>query len=59
MFTKLKKSYFIYLVIESLPSPRPHYCARPMPFGSRGPRESFVSDTSPIALTGKAWKDAV
>ena len=30
-----------------------------MPFGSRGPRESFVSDTSPNALTGKALKETV
>ena len=26
--------------------PRPHYCARPMRFGSRGPSEFFVSGTS-------------
>ena len=30
-------------------APGPHYCARPMRFGSRGPRvvQSFVFDTSP------------
>ena len=36
--------------------PRPHYCARPMHFGSRGPSEflASVSDTSPKCIDGES-----
>ena len=38
--------------------PRPHYYARPMRFGSRGPavRLGYVTEN---ALTERAWKDVV
>ena len=35
--------------------PRPHYYARPMRFGSRGPRK-FVSDTSPKCIDREGLK---
>ena len=40
--------------------PRPHYSARPMRFGSCGPREFLTSRIRHrYALTQKAWEDAV
>ena len=38
-----------------------HYCARPIRFGSRGPKESSASSSRKRhqnALIEKAWKDA-
>ena len=38
---------------------RPHYSARLMRFGSRGPSEFSSQIRHPITLTEKAWEDAV
>ena len=44
-----------YGMTRSCLVPRPHYHARPMPFGSRGPRK-FVSDTSPKCIDREGLK---
>ena len=38
---------------------RPHYSARLIRFGSRGPSEFSSQIRHPITLTEKAWEDAV
>ena len=53
------------LIIHILPSPRPHYSARPKCFGSRGPIENVsFPDRSPRIrhrneLTERDWENAV
>ena len=37
-------------LVNSCLVPRPHYCARPIRFGSSGPSEFTSSDTSPNCI---------
>ena len=42
--------YYPHIWARQCLVPRPHYCARPARFESRGPSEPIVSDTSPKSI---------